>query len=145
MTRHFFSHFGLPDHIVMDTGAQFTSNEFGTFLHLNNILHTKAAPAHPATNGLAEHYVGHLEAKTTQMKISNEPLSVRLDKFLFTYRATPATIGKPPSELLMNQQPKKRYALLRQKSLQDTKQQVKVFQDNSEFKAVFTPSQAVFV
>ncbi|XP_028517963.1 uncharacterized protein K02A2.6-like [Exaiptasia diaphana] len=33
--RHLFSHFGLPDHIVTDNGAQFTSNEFGTFLRRN--------------------------------------------------------------------------------------------------------------
>ena len=82
--RHLFSHCGLPDHIVTDNGTQFTSNEFGTFLRLNNILHTKTAPAHPATNGLAGRYVGHFKAKTTQLKISNEPLPVRLDRFLFT-------------------------------------------------------------
>ena len=86
--RHLFSHFGLPDHIVTDNGAQFTSNEFGTFPRLNNILHRTTAPAHPATNGLAERYVGHFKAKTTQMKISNEPLPVRLDRFLFTYSVT---------------------------------------------------------
>ena len=45
----------------------------------------------------------------------------------------------------MNRQPKTRLDLLRQKNIQDTKQQVKIFQDNSEFKADFTPSQAVFV
>ena len=142
---HVFSNFGLPEHIVTDNGAQFISNdEFGTFLRLN-ILHTKTAPTHPVTNGLAERYVGHFKTKTTQMKISNEPLSVRLDKFLFTYRATPATIGKSPAELLMNLQSKTRVDLLRQKSLQDTKQQVKIFQDHSEFTADFKPSQAVLV
>lgn len=143
--RHLFSHFGLPDHIVTDNGTQFTSNEFGTFLRLNNILHTKTSPAHPATNGLAERYVGHFKTKTTQMKISNDPLQVRLDKFLFTYRVTPTTFGKSPAELLMNRQPKTRFNSLRQKGLQDLKQQVKIFQENSEFKAVFKPSQAVFV
>jgi len=143
--RHLFSHFDLPDHIVTDNGAQFTSNECGKFLRLSNILHTKTAHAYPATNGLAERYVGHFKTKTTQMTISNEPLPVRLDKFLFTYRATPITIGKSPAELLMNQQPKTRFNLLRQKSLQDTKQQVKILQDNSEFKADFKPSQALFV
>ena len=93
---HLFSHFGLPDHIVTDNGTQFTSNEFGT----------KTAPAHPATNGLAEHYVGYFKTKTTQMKIKNQPSPVRWDKFLFTYRVTPTTIGKSPAELLMNRQPK---------------------------------------
>eukprot|EP00794_Sanderia_malayensis_P018492 gene18492-20341_t len=133
------------DHIVTDNGTQFTSNEFGTFLRSNNILHTKTAPAHPATNGLAERYVGHFKKKTTQMKISNEPLPVRLDKFLFTYRVTPTMIGKSPAELLMNRQPKTRFDFLRQKSLLDTKQQVKIFQDNSKFNTDFKLKQAVFV
>ena len=105
--RHLFSHFGLPDHIVMDNGAQFTSNKFRTFLRLNNILHIQTVPANPPTNELAERYVGHVKTKNTQMKISNEPLSVRLNKFLFTYRATPTTIGRSTAELLMNRQPKK--------------------------------------
>ena len=141
--RHLFSHFGLPDHIVTDNGTQFTSNEFATFLRKNNIYHTKTAPSHPATNGLAERYVGHFKTKTTQMKLSDEPLQVRLDKFLFTYRVTPTTMGKSPAELLMNRRPKTRFDSLRQKSF-ETRQQVKIFQDNAEFKAELKPNQAVF-
>ena len=110
--RHLFSHFGLPDHIVTDNGTQFTSHEFGTFLRKNGIVHTKTAPADPATNGLAERYVGHFKKKTTQMKTSEEPLQERLDKFLFTYRITPTTFGKAPAELLMNRLPKSRFDLL---------------------------------
>ena len=45
----------------------------------------------------------------------------------------------------MNRQPKTRFDFLQQKSLQDTKLLVKIVQDNSEFKADFKPSQAVFV
>lgn len=141
--RHLFSHFGLPDHIVTDNGTQFTSNEFGTFLRMNNIFHTKTAPAHPATNGLAERYVGHFKTKTSQMKDSDDPLQVRLDKFLFTYRVTPTTLGKSPAEILMNRRPKTRFDLLRQTSL-NTKQQVKIFQENAEFQPAFKPNQAVF-
>ena len=33
-------------------------DEFQTFLRENDILHTLTAPGHPATNGLAERYVG---------------------------------------------------------------------------------------
>ena len=65
--------------------------------------------------------------------------------FNFATGVTPTAIGKPPAELLMNRQPKTRFDLLGQKSLQGTKQQVKIFQDNSEFKPDFKPSQAVFV
>ena len=114
--QHLFSHFGQPDQIVTDNGTQFTSNEFGPFLRLNNILHTKTASAHPPLNGPDERYVGHFKTKTTQMKICNEPIPVRFDKFLFMYRVTPTTIIKSPAELLMNRQPKTRFDSLRQKS-----------------------------
>ncbi|XP_028517964.1 uncharacterized protein K02A2.6-like [Exaiptasia diaphana] len=83
-------------------------------------------------NGLAERYVGHFKKKTTQMKANEEPLQERLDKFLFTYRITPTIVGK------------KRFDLLRQRSM-ELKQQVKIFQDNSDFEAEFKPNQAVFV
>lgn len=53
-------------------------------------------------------------------------------------------MGKTPAELLMNRLPKTRFDLLRQKSM-EMKQQVKIFQDNSDFKAEFKPNQAVFV
>ena len=141
---HLFSHFGLPDHIVTYNGPQFTSNKFGTFLRLNIIFHTKTAPAHPATNGLAERYVRLFKTKTSQMKISDDPLQVKLDKFLFTYRVTPTTLGKSPAAFLINRGPKTRFDSLRQKSLQQIKQQVKIFQENSDSTAVLKPSVAVF-
>ena len=45
---------GLPVHIVSDSGTQFTSSEFESFLSKNGIAHTCTAPGHPETNGLAE-------------------------------------------------------------------------------------------
>jgi transposase InsO family protein len=139
--RHLFSHFGLPDHVVTDNGTQFTSIEFQNFLRSNDVFHTRTAPGHPATNGLAERYVGHFKKKISQMKDTNDSLKVKLDKFLFTYRVTPTTLGKSPAELLMNRQPKTRFDVLRSQNL---KQQVKVFQDNLDFCAKFKQEQAVF-
>jgi len=72
--RHLFSHFGLPDHIVTDNGTQFTSFEFQNFLRLNDVFHTKTAPGHPATNGLAERYVGHFKKKISKMKNINDSI-----------------------------------------------------------------------
>ena len=54
-------------------------------------------------------------------------------------------IGKSSAELFMNRQPKTIFDLLRQISFQETKQQVKIFQGNSEFKTDFKLGQAVFV
>ena len=65
--RHIFSYFGLPEHLVTDNGTQFTSDEFQKFLRENDILHTLTAPGHPATNGLAERYVGEFKDKLAEI------------------------------------------------------------------------------
>ena len=140
--RHIFSYFGLPEHLVTDNGTQFTSDEFQKFLRENDILHTLTAPGHPATNGLAERYVGEFKDKLGKIGDTGESVQTKLDRFLLTYRATPITLGKSPSELLMNRQPRIRFSALRAKS---SKQEVKVFQDNLDNKPQFTPNQAVFV
>ena len=100
--RHLFSMFGLPEHIVSDNGSQFTSEEFRIFLQNNDIQHTRTPTNHPATNGLAERYVGHMKLSLKKMGRTEEPLQSRIDRFLLTYRVTPTHIGKSPSELLMN-------------------------------------------
>ncbi|CAB4020684.1 Transposon Ty3-G Gag-Pol poly [Paramuricea clavata] len=125
--RHIFSNFGLPEHIVSDNGSQFTSEEFQKFLNDNNIQHTTTAPGHPATNGLAERYVGNFKDKLKKMGDTGKPLQTKLDRFLLTYRATPTGLGKSPSELLMNRQPRIRLSALRAKQ---SKNEVKIFQDN---------------
>nr|XP_056704934.1 uncharacterized protein K02A2.6-like [Euleptes europaea] len=52
-----FATHGLPDTVVSDNGAQFTSAEFHKFLTKNGICHTTSALFHPATNGQAERMV----------------------------------------------------------------------------------------
>mgnify|MGYP002803560887 CR=1 FL=1 len=104
--RHIFCNFGLPEHIVTDNGSQFTSEEFQRYLKDNDIQHTTTAPVHPATNGLAERYVGEFKDKLSKMGATGESLQAKLDRFLLTYRATPTGMGKSPSELLMNRQPR---------------------------------------
>ena len=85
--RHLFSSFGLPEHIVTDNGPQFISEDFKTFLQYNDIQHTRTAPKHPATNGLAERYVGYFKESLRKMGDRSESLHAKLDRFLFTYRA----------------------------------------------------------
>ena len=63
--RQIFSMFGVPEHIVSDNGAQFTSEEFATFMTVNGIKHSLSAPCIPSTNGLAERFVHAVfEART---------------------------------------------------------------------------------
>ena len=55
--RVIFATHGLPQRIVTDNGTVFTSEEFESFLCANGIAHTRTAPYHPASNGLAERAV----------------------------------------------------------------------------------------
>lgn len=140
--RHIFSSFGLPEHIVTDNGSQFTSEEFQKFLNDHDIQHTTTAPGHPATNGLAERYVGEFKDKLSKIGETGEPLQTKLDRLLLTYRATPTRVGKSPAELLMNRQPRIRFSALRAKQ---SKNEVRIFQDNVDNKPKYGQNQAVFV
>ncbi|XP_015774284.1 PREDICTED: uncharacterized protein LOC107352468 [Acropora digitifera] len=140
--RRAFSYFGLPEHLVTDNGSQFTSAEFQKFVKENDIEHTLTAPGHPATKGLAERYVGEFKDKLNKIGDTGETVQTKLDRFLLTPRATPTSLGKSPSELLMNRQPRIRFSTLRFKT---RKQEVKVFQHNLDNKPKFKPDQPVFV
>ncbi len=48
--RALFARYGLPEQIVSDNGAQFTSQEFCDFVEAS-------APYHPSTNGQAKRFV----------------------------------------------------------------------------------------
>ena len=55
--RMIFATHGLPDVLVSDNGAAFTSEEFADFTSRNGIRHVTSSPHHPSTNGLAERAV----------------------------------------------------------------------------------------
>ena len=122
--RRVFSYFGLPEHLVTDNGSQFTSADFQKFQKENDIEHTLTAPGHPATNGLAERYVGEFKDKLNKIGDTGETVQTKLDRFVLTHWAKPTSLGKSPSELLMNRQPRIRLSALR---FTTTKQEVKVF------------------
>ena len=134
---------GLPDVIVSDNGAAFTSEEFKTFINRNGIRHITGAPYHPSTNGLAENAVKTFKQAVKKME---GVLEDSLHKFLFNYRITPhATTGVPPCELLMKRKIKSRFDLLRP-SIENhvaKKQelQAKYFSENQEFR--LSPSLSV--
>ncbi|XP_059188219.1 uncharacterized protein K02A2.6-like [Centropristis striata] len=110
--RQVFAVHGLPDPLVTDNGPTFTSELFSEFMHQNGIQHTRTAPFHPATNGLAERAVQ--TAKEGLKRMAGDSLSTQLSRFLFKYRLTPqTTTGHTPVELLMGHRPKARLDLLR--------------------------------
>ena len=98
--RKLFAQFGVPDTVVSDNGTQFTANEFREFCESNGIRHTRVAPYHPSSNGLAERAVRIV--KEGLRKVSAGTMMDRLSRFLFQYRITPqTTTGIAPGELLM--------------------------------------------
>ena len=100
-----FAIHGLPDVIVSDNGSCFTSGDFEAFCHCQGIIHTKSAPYHPATNGLAERAVQTF--KQSMKKLHPGSLEERLQTFLMYYRNTPhATTERTPAELLLGRSPK---------------------------------------
>ena len=98
--RILFAQFGLPNIIVSDNGANFTSAEFQAFCHNNGIKHVTSAPFHPSSNGLAERAVQTV--KRGLAKMSQGSITDRLSRFLFRYRNTPLQlVGSSPAELLL--------------------------------------------
>ena len=72
-----FATHDLPQLVVSDNGAVFTSREFKEFLKQNGIRHVKSAPYHPASNGLAKWYVQTFKTslKKVRLMYSNSCLS----------------------------------------------------------------------
>ena len=81
----------------------------------NGIRHVTSAPYHPATNGCAERAVQTFQAALKKMKCSSgETIMTLVNRFLFHYRITPATMtGQSPAELLMGHQLKSAISLLK--------------------------------
>ena len=93
--RLLFANYGLPEHIVSDNGLQFTSEEFAVFMESNGIKHTRSAPYHPSTNGLAERFIQTMKQTLKASMNTGLPLKQRL---LMTYRSsTHSTTGVSPS------------------------------------------------
>ena len=53
--RQMFAMYGL--NTLSQNDPQFTADDFELFLKRNGLRHTRTAPYHPATNGLAERFV----------------------------------------------------------------------------------------
>ena len=97
-----FAIHGLPDTIVSDNASIFTSEDFTNFTKCNGIKHMKAAPFHPASNGLAERAVQTFKDCLDKMSDDNASLETKISRFLFRYRITPhTTTGQSSAEMLM--------------------------------------------
>ncbi|XP_064487305.1 uncharacterized protein K02A2.6-like [Ornithodoros turicata] len=101
--RAVFSRFGIPRTLVTDNGTPFTSKEFAEFVRRNCITHLRSAPFHPQSNGLAERAVHTI--KDALKKAGGSDLDTTLARILFSYRRTPRSSGKSPSELRVPEAP----------------------------------------
>lgn len=97
--RTAFATHGLPDTIVSDNGAAFTSDEFRNFLNRNGVRRILIPPYHPASNGAAERVVQVV--KRNLKKTTTGDFKTQLARMLFVYRNTPHEVtGRTPAELL---------------------------------------------
>ena len=113
--REMFSRWGIPRQLVTDNGPQFVSNMFQRFMKSNGIKHVLSASYHPATNGLAEHFVQTMkQALKASKKDGNVTLSQRMGRFLLSYRnARHETTNTSPAELMLGRTLRTRLSLIR--------------------------------
>ncbi|XP_064475712.1 uncharacterized protein K02A2.6-like [Ornithodoros turicata] len=98
--RTLFATHGVPDTIVSDNGAAFTSQEFQEFMKRNQIRHVRVAPYHPSSNGQVERMVQ--ETKQVLKRLGKGDLTTKLSRFLLSQHTLPhSTTGKSPAEMLM--------------------------------------------
>jgi len=134
--RLLFATHGLPEHIVSDNGTCFTSAEFKQFLEENNIRHTCTAPGHPASNGLAERYVGYFKNKMNKLKDLNESIDQKTARILLSYRSTPhPATGETPAKLLFGRQLRTRFSAVKPSLLCDQEMYDKNSMCTPRFKA----------
>ena len=61
LVRHWISRFGVPDHVISDRGAQFTSALWKELATAFGIHHHTTTAYHPQANGIVERFHRHLK------------------------------------------------------------------------------------
>ncbi|XP_054284883.1 uncharacterized protein K02A2.6-like [Macrosteles quadrilineatus] len=154
--RTLFSSYGLPVELVSDNGRSFTSQEFKTFLHNNNVKFTLTPPYHAASNGSAERSVQEVKKNLLRQVIEEHQrsqrttLQMKLDNFLFAYRNTPNTVtGLTPAEMFLSWKPRTQLVMLKpnlQSSIDQKHREQKDAADRLRGRSrFFSEGQAVYV
>ena len=126
MLRKLCAQYGVPETIVSDNGAQFTSREFREFCKANAVNHILSPPYHPQSNGRAERFVDTVKRGLLKLRGEGDVDKI-LDTFLLAYRTKPnATLPQQrcPAELFFGRKPRATLDLLlptKQPTGRDTK------------------------
>ena len=112
--RNIFARNGLPQQLVSDNGPPFRSADFETFMKMNGVKHILVSPYHPASNGLAERFVGSFKRALTSAQNDKIGINQQISRFLLTYRTTPhATTGVTPAHLFYGRELRIRLSLVK--------------------------------
>lgn len=97
-----FSHFGFPQTLTSDNGAQFTSEMFAEFLGQLGTEHQRTPPYHAQSNGLVERFNGTLKQILRKLCAERpKDWHRQIPAVLFAYRdANHAATGFSPFELV---------------------------------------------
>ena len=91
----------LPEVVVSDNAANFTSEQFQAFMKANGVKHVRIPPCYPSSNGVAERAVQTLKEGLKKLKVGS--IETKLSRFLFAYRVTPhSSTGISPAKLMFN-------------------------------------------
>ena len=101
-------------HVVTDNGTQFASELFHNVLNRLGIKHTFSPPYHPATNGVAENFVGIFKDKVNKIVKGGRSLEDAINIFLFDYRSVAhSTTGRSLASLIFKREIRTRFDVLR--------------------------------
>ena len=108
-----FARFRIPECLVSDKGAQFSSREFAEFTKRNGIKQILVAPYHPRSNWQAKRFVQKLKQFFKVQENASALLTHNLARFRFSYRTTPnSTTGQTPAEFFFSRRLRTRLDLL---------------------------------
>ena len=110
--------------MVSDSGPQFCSEEFQSFLRSNGVKHIRTASYHPATNGASKRMVLTVKQALRAGLYRGAVMEKCLASFLIQYRNTlHATTGVSLSQLLAGRSLQIRFNLLRSSAISSYVQQ----------------------
>ena len=103
----------IQEHIIMDNGPQFVTEEFATITKRKAIKYIKSAPYHPVSNDLAEMFIISFKQSLKASEKDNRSLCQKLNSYLLDVRITAhSTTGAPRYQLLLKPDLQTRLSLL---------------------------------